>query len=402
MTKKIIPRRKKQEVEELLRRFSGVVLLGQRHAGTTQIAKDIAKEQDADYLDLSMVSTISMLDKQGLRHYIEQSSKKLTVLDEIQMRRDLFNELRGIIERKRSSGARSGIFLLLGSASLPLANKSSETLTGRIDYVDLDPIDILEISSPEEIDKLWLRGGLPASFTAASDADSFDHCGDILNHLLVKELSEYGLRIEQGKALTILELVARAQGDALNMLDMAAVVNVDMRKVTKYINLLCDLLIVRKIPAYINNTKVRHIKRKPKFHFRDSGLLHCLLGLKSSEALRSSDIAKASWKSFAIENILRQGDPNWLIYHYCTKHGLQIDLLTQSLRLGLWAMEFKRDIPEASRGFIRAIHTIKPDRAFVVHDRYGMPRCRNKQGIEILSLLDMCREVAKLEQQNGE
>ena len=394
MTGKTVTRRKKQEVEELLRRFPGVVLLGQRQVGKTTMAKEIAAEQDADYLDMGEPATVQMLSEQGLRGYIEQSGKQLTVLDEIQMRRDLFNELRAIIDRKRSPGAGNGSLLLLGSASLALANKSHETLTGRVDYVDLDPIDILEISTPDEIDKLWLRGGLPEAFIPDNDEAGFQAHRALISNLIKQELFEQGLHIAPEKTHQLLQLLAKTHGGILNVMEIASIVNLDWRVVDKCIGLLCNLLVVRKLHAY-SSEDGKNLRKRPKIYYRDSGILHHLLELKSLAAIHNYSRVGLSWESFAIENILRYVGDLFYPSYYRTRSGLEVDLILKSVIRGTWAIEIKKGIPDASSGLHRSLMHIKPDRAFIVHGRWGMPRCQSKQGVESLSLLEMCREIAK-------
>lgn len=387
-------------MKELLRRFPVVILLGQRQVGKTTMAKDIAKEMDGDYLNMRLVETSRMLDTLGLPHHVEQTGKQLTVLDEIQVRADVFPDLMGIVDDRRYRGEGNGSFLLLGSASLTLSNKSKETLRGRIAYVDLDPIDITEITVPDEIDKLWLRGGLPNFFVANSDGESFESHLYNVNNLIKEELLEQGLRAAPEKIYDILLHLAAIQGGFLNVQEIADMLDLDRRVVDQCVGLLCDLLVTRKIPAF-SRSQVKNISKRPRILYRDSGMAHHLLGWDSKAALaKSSPQVGLSWESFAIENILRHTSVRMYPSYYRTKSGVEIDLILKSTLQEVWAIEIKKGIPNASPGFYKAIKNIKANRAFLVHGRFAMPRCKNKQGIEILSLLDMCREVAKATQQN--
>ena len=389
-----------QEVKRLLRLFPVVILLGQRQVGKTTMAKDIAKEMGGDYLNMRLVVTNRMLDTQGLRRHVEQTGKQLTVLDEIQVRADVFPDLMDVVDDRRYRGVGNGSFLLLGSASLSLSNKSKETLRGRIAYVDLDPIDITEITVPDEIDKLWLRGGLPNFFVANSDGESFESHLNNVNNLIKEELREQGLRAAPEKIYDILFQLAKMHGDFLNIKEIAEVLDLDRRVVDQCIGLLCDLLVTRKIPAY-SKSQVKNINKRPKIFYRDSGMAHYLLGWDSQASLaKDSRQVGLSWESFAIENILRHTDFRIYPSYYRSKTGVEIDLVLKSNLRGVWAIEIKKGSPDASAGFYRALQHIESNRSFLVHGNFDMTRCRDKQGIEILSLLDMCREVAKATQKN--
>ncbi|MBF2735351.1 MAG: ATP-binding protein [Betaproteobacteria bacterium AqS2] len=389
-----INRRQKEEVKRRLKKASAVVLLGQRQVGKTTLAKEIAREQDADYLNLREPETAAMLDEKGLRQHVAESGKHLTILDEIQTRRDLFSALITLIDDKRESKEGRGCFLLLGSSSLSLANKSNETLKGRVSYVNLDPIDVTEIDMPDDLEKLWLRGGLPAVFTADSDRDGFDHHRDLVRTLSMNDLSAEGARgVTPGQVINMLRILASCQGGVINSKEIGEKLDVDRRDVSFCISLLQELLIVRKLDAY-GRSRVKNIAKSPKIYLCDSGTLHYLLRAEKISSLTPL-MAGMSWEGFVIENILRHIDLEIDKYFYRTKKGVEIDLILRDPMRETWAIEIKKGTPDVSDGFYKAVQDIQPKRSFLVHGRPDLPRRENQHGIEIISLLDMCREAEK-------
>lgn len=388
-----INRRKKKEVQNWLKSTSAVVLLGQRQVGKTTLAKEIAGDQDADYLNLNDTRTAAMLDRTGLHEYVAESNRQLTVIDEIQVRRRLFADLMVIIDEKRWLGKGKGCFLLLGSGSLNLANKSNESLRGRVSYVHLDPLDITEVDMPSQLGKLWQRGGLPGIFTAESDREAFDQ-----HRALAETLSKQDMLIEGAGGATpsqitnILEILAGNHGGMSNILKISQKLDLDRRAVKHCIKLLEEMLVVRVLRPY-GRSRVKNIAKTPKIYLCDSGMLHYFLRVENTAGLTPL-MAGMSWEGFVIENIRRQVDYRTDAYFYRTKSGNEIDLILRNPMLETWAIEIKKSEPKAGVGFYKALKDIEHDRSFLVHGRLDLPRCRDEQGIEILSLPDMCQEVA--------
>lgn len=388
-----INRRKKEEIKQRLNAAAAVVLLGQRRVGKTTLAMEIAREQKSDYLNLRNPQTAAMLDLKGLAESIEESGKHLTIIDEIQVSRSLFEELLAVIDEKRWRGEGKGCFLLIGSGSYAIANKSSESLLGRVSHVDLDPIDVTEIKVADDFDKLWLRGGLPGAFAAGSDRECFEHLQSLAETLSMYDLREEGAKaIRPGEIINILKMLAAIHGGPASILDIARKLDLDRRAVSRCVNLLEGLLVIRILRPYGRSGRKSSVKR-PKIYLRDSGMLHYLLGVKEISSL-DPHMAEMSWKGFVIENILRQTDLRTIPNFYCTHGGANVGLILHDQTKGTWAIEIKKDEIEASSSFHRAMLDIKPDRSFLAHGRLDLPQRTDSRGVEIVPLLDMCREVA--------
>lgn len=390
---RIIARRKKEELENLIDGFPAVVMLGQRQVGKTTLADEVGRARDADYLNLRDPFTGRMIDKKGLRAHVAETGKALTILDEIQSRKDLFAELMAVIDERRRRGDAESCFLLLGSGSLEISNKSRETLLGRVEYLDLSPLDVTEVEAPEEIDKLWLRGGLPGVFTARDDKTAFRSLRAIARNLSMQDLPEEGAGgVAPSKIYDILIMLAESHGGPVNVLRMANALELSRDFVSNCVALLESLRIIRRLWPY-GRSRVRNLVKSPRIYFQDSGLLHQLRGVASIPGM-DENLTGASWEGFVIENILRQIDDPVNASYYRTKKGVEVDLIINSQRSGTWAIEIKKGSPDNSHGFHKAVLDIKPKRSFVVHGRFDLPRQRNAQGVEKLSLLDMCKEVA--------
>ena len=396
MIVKLIDRRKKAELQRKLKGRSAVALLGQRQTGKTTLAKIIVDEMNGVYLDCQDRETSLMLGQGGLRSHVEKHDGRLIVLDEIQRQANLFPELRGLIDERRRQDRGNGCFLLLGSAAIRIANKSEESLGGRISYVNLEPLDVLEMQdgSKEELDRLWLRGGLPPIFTAPSDADSFEMLEDLIQSMINEEMIEEGMRVGYDKILTLATVLAHRQGLPLNVLDISRIVEVNERTAKKFIERLSGLLVVRMLRPYYQNF-VKRLKKTPKFYYRDSGMLHNLIGVRDAGTMDVNALAGMSWEGFVIENILRQvpAEVENKASFYGAVGGAEIDLVIEKSDVGLWAIEIKKNLnPTLSKGFHSACQDLNPARRFVVHG--GRMSFKDREGVENMSLPDMCREVA--------
>lgn len=391
----LIARRKQEVIKRKLKRAAVVIIIGQRQVGKTTLALEVSKDMDAHYMDLSKEATAREVRKKGLDKYIEEHGKYLTIIDEVQAHPYIFVQLRSIIDMQRTAGVGKGRFLLLGSASLAITNRSKESLLGRISFAPLDPLDLLEISVPDEMDKLWLRGGLPDSFTANNDEESSEIREDIVEALSRWELPGQGLSLSQDQIEDLLTVLAYQHGGPLNKAKIAEELRLDdQRSVEECIKELANLLIIRKLPAF-RPRRVSIFNKTPKIYYRDSGFLHQLLKLHDMEQLHDSHMEGRSWEGFAIENIMRQTDDKVTGSYFRTQNGTEMDLVLKFPKKGpVWGIEIKKGNPGVSSGFYAARDIIEPDRCFVVHGRSDIARYHAGQGVEIIPLPDMCREVA--------
>lgn len=377
-------------LEETLLRQPAVVLLGPRQVGKTTLARQIRTEKLSVYLDLESSEDLQKLSDPLL--YLRSHTSHLVILDEIQRLPDLFLSLRGIIDERRSSGNNSGCFLLLGSASLDLLKQTSESLAGRISQIELTPFTALEIRRyDKELMRLWLKGGFPNSFLQENDLFSFEWRRDFIKTYLERDIPQLGPRIPSETLRRFWTMLAHVQGGIVNASQLANSLGVSTQSITRYIDLLVDLLLVRRLPPYHKNIGKRLIK-SPKIYIRDSGLLHALLGIKDSEALQSHPIVGSSFETFVIENCLNCMPKYSQAYFYRTSAGVEVDLVLEIPNQKLWIVEIKRSlVPKLGKGFYSAKADLKPDKSFVIYG--GIERYKLAEGVEAISLNDFLQEL---------
>lgn len=386
----MIPRRLLPVLHEALAEAPAVGLLGPRQAGKTTLALEVAKGRGSVYLDLESEADRAKLAEPEL--YLPQHEDKLVILDEIQRTPELFRSLRGLIDAGRRRGRGKGRFLMLGSASIDLLRQSSESLAGRIRYLELGPLDAGEAGN-KRLDALWLRGGFPDSLLADSDAASLRWRIDFIRTYLERDIPQLGPRIPAETLRRFWTMLAHQQGGLLNAAALARALAVDGKTVAAYLDLLVDLLLVRRLAPWHGNVKKRLVKA-PKVYVRDSGLAHALLGIGDREALLAHPVAGASWEGLAIESLIAAAPAGTEPYFFRTSAGAEIDLLLKLPgRRKPWAIEVKRGLaPKLERGFHLACEDVRPDRRLVVYS--GTERFPLAEGVEALSLVDLCAELS--------
>lgn len=386
----MIPRRLLDAVSTALAEMPAVALLGPRQVGKTTLALEVALKHKAVYLDLESEADRAKLADPAL--YLAQHEDKLVILDEIQRIPQFFQSLRGLIDAGRRRGRRTGRFLVLGSASIELLKQSSESLAGRIRYLELGPLDAGEVGQ-RRLSALWLRGGFPESLLAASDAASLRWRVDFIRTYLERDIPQFGPRIPAETLRRLWTMLAHSQGGLLNAAALARALAVDGKTVAAYIDLLVDLLLVRRLPPWHGNVRKRLVK-SPKVYVRDSGIVHALLGIADREALLAHPVAGASWEGLAIESLIAAAPPGTEAHFFRTAAGAEIDLLlTFPGRRKPWAIEIKRGLaPKLERGFHLACETVRPERCLVIYG--GTERFPMTEDTQAMSLVESCREVA--------
>jgi uncharacterized protein len=386
----MIHRRIESFLTNRLSLLPAVALLGPRQVGKTTLAFALSKGRKSVYLDLE-----SPPDREKLSDpvaYLSYHEKDLVILDEVQRMPDLFATLRGLIDQGRRSGKKSGRFLLLGSASAELL-RQSETLAGRIAYIELSPFDILEIPEAQS-DRLWVRGGLPESFLAKSRAASLAWRQDFIRTYLERDIPQLGPRIPATTLLRFWTMLAHVQGGLLNAALLARGLAVDGKTIERYLDLLVDLMLVRRLQPFVSNVGKRLVK-SPKVYLRDSGVVHALLNILDKEALLSHPVCGPSWEGFVIESLIDVAPTGTLPFFYRTAVGAEVDLLLDIPQHGLWAIEVKRGLnARPEKGFFIACDDLKPERRFIVNsgnERYPAPH-----GVEAIGLRGMAQELAAL------
>ena len=378
-------------VQERLEQFPAVALLGPRQAGKTTLAEMVAEYHPALYLDLESPADRDKLADPEL--YLSAHQDKLVIIDEVQRLPALFEVLRGLIDRGRRQGRKAGQFLLLGSASLDLLRQSGESLAGRVAYLELAPFDILEVGK-EEQERLWLRGGFPDSFLAADDRRSYLWRENFVRTYLERDIPLLGPRIPGETLRRFWTMLAHGQSTLLNAAQLARGLAVDGKTVARYLDLLVDLLLVRRLAPWHANAGKRLV-RSPRVFVRDSGLVHLLLGIGDREALLGHPVAGLSWEGFVTETLINSAPLRTVPSFYRTGAGAEIDLLLEIPGEGLWAVEIKRGLaPKLEKGFHHARADLRPDRSFVLYA--GEERYPLTEGVEAISLAALAGILAGL------
>ena len=358
-----------------------VALLGPRQVGKTTLARLIGDQRPSFYLDLESDADRARMADPEL--YLADHEDKLVILDEVHRLPGLFQILRGLIDEGRRRGRRTGRFLLLGSASLDLLRQSGESLAGRISYLEMGPIDGLEVPS-EDLPNLWNRGGFPDSFLAADDRLSQRWRQDFIRTYLERDVPMLGPRIAAETLRRFWTMLAHHQSGLLNASEFARSLGVDGKTVAAYLDLLVDLLLVRRLEPWHANAGKRLVK-SPRVYVRDSGLVHTLLGLATLEDVLGHPVAGASWEGFVIETVIAAAPEGTQANFYRTAAGAEIDLLLTLPGGTLWALEVKRSLaPTLERGFHQACADLKPERRIVIYP--GSESYPLREGIEVMPL----------------
>lgn len=370
-----------QTVESLLDRHPAVVLTGPRQVGKTTLALEIGDRRDAVYLDLESPSDAARVS--DIEQYCAMHEDRLLILDEVQRFPELFAPLRGIIDQRRRAGQRTGQFLLLGSASIDLLQQCSETLAGRIAQCELQPLQLPEVEN-EHLHALWLRGGFPDSFQAGSDTVSLEWRNEFIRSYLERDIPQLGPRVPAETLRRFWSMLAHKQGQTFNASEFARGLDVTGVSASRYLDLLVDLLLVRRLAPWTSNMGRRLVK-SPKTYIRDSGICHALLGIRTVDDLLGHPVSGGSWEGMVIEHIVTRLPLHASFGFYRTAGGAEVDLVVDFGSGERWAIEIKRSTaPALSRGFHTACEDIQPSRRLLVHG--GADRFPVKGDIEALPL----------------
>ena len=391
--KTTIPRALEARLREYLAIFPAVVLVGPRQVGKTTLAHaitaDVAADADSSvYLDLENPRDLDKLADVG--QWLADHQGRLVVLDEVHRVPELFPVLRGVIDERIRNGETAGQFLLLGSASVALLRQAGETLAGRVATLELGPFDVREFDE-DAATRLWLRGGFPSSLLAASDRVSAIWRDNFVTTYLERDIPMLGPRIPAATLRRFWAMLAHDQGTLWNAARLAKSLGLSGKTVTHYLDLMVDLLLVRRLPPLHANTRKRLVK-SPKVYVRDSGLVHSLLRLDDREALYGHPVAGLSWEGFVIESLLRAAPPRTEASFYRTATGVEVDLVLDLPNRQRWAVEVKLGRARVERPLHIAIEDVRPDRAFVVYgddERFSLG-----VGIEAIGLRELASEVA--------
>ncbi len=384
----MIPRRLAEQLNYLLDNYPAVGLLGPRQVGKTTLALEVAEQRASVYLDLeSAADRAKLADPES---YLAEYADRLVILDEVHRAPELFQSLRGVIDRGRRRGKKAGRFLLLGSAGIDLLKQSGETLAGRISYIELGPLDVLEVPAAD-LDRLWVRGGFPSSFLAADEALSLKWRQDFIRTYLERDIPQFGPRIAAETLRRFWTMLAHNQAQLLNAASIARSLGVDGKTVAGYLDLMVDLLLVRRLPAWQRNEGKRLVK-SPKVYVRDAGIAHALLGLRNKDDVLGHPVAGQTWESFVTEALIAMAPEGTEASFYRTSAGAEVDLVLVLPKRKLWAIEIKRSTaPKVERGFHSACDDLKPHRRFVVYP--GSERFSVGNDTQAIGLASLAKEL---------
>ena len=342
-----------------------VALLGSRQVGKTTLARGLNAGKPCHYLDLERPSDIAKLADPEL--YLGRFADHLVILDEVQRFPGLFPVLRSLTDERRRAGERSAQFLILGSASPELLQQSSETLAGRISYLELDPLNLTELEPGDGVrDRHWFRGGYPDSYLAADDATAHQWCEDFITSYVERHLPQLGITAAPLLLRRLCTMLAHQQGASLNLSKMADSLGIDGKTARRYLDLLEGLYLVRSIPAWSRNAGKRLVKA-PKVYWRDSGLLHALAGLLDLEQVLGHPLCGHSWEGYGIEQIVTRLPKGTTFSHYRTHAGAEVDLVMENQSGVTVAVEIKRTLsPKLSPGFVESMKTLEATKGYYI------------------------------------
>lgn len=364
-----------------------VALLGSRQVGKTTLARGIEFEKPVHYLDLERPSDVAKLADPEL--YLNGFANQLVILDEVQRLPDLFPVLRSLVDERRRSGEKAAQFLILGSASPDLLQQSSETLAGRISYLELSPLLLDELPEYEaEMPVHWFRGGYPDSFLAIDDESAMQWCDDFITSYVERHLPQLGVAESPLQLRRFCSMLAHQQGATLNLSKLAGSLGIDGKTARHYLDVLEGLYLVRSLPAWSRNAGKRLVKA-PKVYWRNTGLLHTLAGLHDLERVLGHPLCGHSWEGYCIEQIQSKLPAGSRMSHYRTHSGSEVDLVLEDARGEIVAVEIKRTLsPKSSRGFTEAMQNLDATRGFfIMPEGESFPLAENVTAIGLAEFL---------------
>jgi len=374
----MIERRLQKDVERALTRFPVVALLGPRQVGKTTLAAAVGRRSSKEVLrlDLERPSHVARLADPEL--YLDLQRESLVILDEVQRLPEIFPVLRALVDADR----RPGRFLLLGPASPELLQQSSETLAGRIRYLELTPLTLDEVGRTQEhLFRLWIRGGFPGSFLADSAEESLEWRTEFIRTYLERDVPALGINLQSESLRRFWRMLAHRHGQLWNASELARSLGVIPPTVTSYLNLLISTFLARRLEPHQSNLGKRLVK-SPKVYLRDTGMLHALLGIPDLDDLHGNPILGVSWEGFLIEQLLSISQPRDTTF-YRTTAGAELDLVVKLDGQPLTGYEMKYSLaPTVSKGFWNSVEDLELERAHVLYP--GQEEWPLKEGVDVV------------------
>ena len=363
-------------IQNALRRSKITALLGPRQCGKTTLAKELSSRISSHFLDMESPSDRARLASPEL--YLK-NLRGLVIIDEIQLMPELFPILRVISDQSPDNG----LFLILGSASPELVQNASESMAGRIEFVDIHGFDLSEIGA-KGLSRLWERGGFPLSYLADSEEDSVAWREGFVRTFLQRDLPELGINISSATIRRFWTMLAHSHGQVLNSSQLARSMGMNDKTIKYYIDILVATYMIRALQPWFVNLKKRQVK-SPKIYFTDTGLLHHLLGISNLDSLLGHPQLGSSWESFALEQILRN-NPGLVPYFWSTYSGAELDLLYTENGQN-FGIEFKyTEAPKSTKSMHSAMHDLGLEKLYVIYP--GLEKYPLSESIEVCPLPD--------------
>lgn len=358
----LIQRDCEKTVEKYLFIFPAVVLLGSRQCGKSTLMKMFLENHpNLLYIDLQNRSDLNKLQDPVI--FFQANANRIICLDEIQLVPELFDYLRSEIDRER----RPGRFVLLGSASANLIQRTSETLAGRVGMIDMTPFTISEIDKQDSysLPNYWFRGGYPDAYRAIDDESCCIWRENFIRTYLERDIPQLGFSIASPKMMRLLTLLAHSHGELLNASNLANIMDVSAPTIRHYIDIMESTYIVRTLPPYFTNIRKR-LTKTPRLYIRDSGLLHQILGIFDYNSLLGHPILGHSWEGLVLENICAIAHNAQISFYRTATGSEEMDIVIQYPNKTI-AVECKASTnPQLTNGFWKAIDTIHPDETYIV------------------------------------
>lgn len=372
-----------------LKDYPAVVILGSRQVGKTTLARQLASAGRKGWVYLDLESPRDFARLSDAETYLETQRGKLVVIDEVQRMPELFPMLRAVIDRDRKAGR----FLLLGSSSPAVVQRTSESLAGRVAYLELMPFSVHETGA-DQMNKLWLRGGYPEVFLSRNNATAFDRSEHFIRTFLERDMPQLGLHADPRTTSRLLRMVASVHGQVLNVSMLAKSMGLNAHTVSRYLSFFEQAFLVYTLPSYHTNMRKRLVKA-PKIHVLDSGILHSLIGIGSMDDLTGHHVQGHSWEGFVIQQVRARYGKDAGLHYFRTQDGSELDLLvTRGTKL-VAAVEIKTtNAPALSKGNLLAFEAVNaPMRLICTPDSEDYPYSK---GIQVCSLTSMFKRLDKV------
>ena len=351
-----------EKVKKALSHFPVIGIIGPRQVGKTTLVQFLEKEISKPVLFLDLERNSDRLKLADPELFLSQQTDKCVIIDEIQNMPELLPLLRWLVDQNRSPER----YILTGSSTPELIKNNTETLAGRIAYFELMPFSLPEIASVKSIYEHWFRGGFPLSLLATSDEASILWRENFISTSLHRDIKNLGYEITIPVMDRLLRVLASANGTIITLESISNVLDISSKTLKKYLDILEGSFLIRRLPPYFANTTKRLV-RSPKLFFRDTGLLHSLLGIESLEYLHGTVFLGASWEAYVIEQIILTAGSKWQADYYRTQAGAEADLVLSQPGGKKVLIEIKYSVdPQPSRGFYEVAADLKPDHQYII------------------------------------